>query len=238
VHRLAALVVALSVLAGACSGSGSGGKGAAVAPPPVYVAVGASETVGVGADHPDTEAWPTVFARTALPAGSKYVNVGISGATVQEALDKELARALAEKPNVVTVWLNVNDMIAFVSADTYAGQLKSLVHQLRQGGHARVLVANVPPLDRLPAFTDRLRAFPLAPTAEFVNATTDRFNQVIAQVVHDEGAELVDLHATGLAERAAGTELQDVSGDGFHPSTRGHDLVAKQFAQAYAKGHA
>jgi lysophospholipase L1-like esterase len=234
-HRLAAVLLALAVLAGACS---SGKKQAAAVPPPLYVAVGASETVGVGADHPDTEAWPTVFARTALPAGSKYVNVGISGATVQEALDKELARAQAEKPTVVTVWLNVNDMIAFVSADTYAGRLKSLVHQLRQGGRARVLVANVPPLDRLPAFTDRLRSFPLAPTAEFVNATTDRFNQVIAQVVKDEGAELVDLHAFGLAERAAGTELQDVSGDGFHPSTRGHKVVAEQFAQVYAKRHA
>src|SRR5262245_30072392 len=45
----------------------------------VYVAVGASETVGVGADRP-RQAWPTVLHRQALPE-SRYVNVGVSGST-------------------------------------------------------------------------------------------------------------------------------------------------------------
>src|SRR5215210_2425521 len=32
----------------------------------VYVAVGASETVGIGADNPQRDAWPVVLHRTAL----------------------------------------------------------------------------------------------------------------------------------------------------------------------------
>lgn len=221
----------MALLATGCS---SNEKPSGAAAPPVYVAVGASETVGVGADHPDTEAWPTVFARTALPKASRYVNVGISGATAQEALAKELPQALAARPTVVTVWLNVNDMLAFVAKDAYQGQLRNLVHQLRQGGRARVLVANVPPLDRLPAYTSRFGA--LLPVG-VVNAAVDDYNAAIAQVVADEGAELVDLHAAGLAERAAGTEAGDISADGFHPSTAGHKLVAAQFAAAY-RAHA
>jgi len=217
--------VAIALFATACSGNEK--RPAAV---PVYVAVGASETVGVGADHPATEAWPTVFARTALPKGSRYVNVGISGATVQEALAKELPRALKERPTVVTVWLNVNDMLAFVTRDRYQGQLQDLVHQLRQGGRARVLVANVPPLDRLPAYTSRFGA--LVP-ASVVDTAVDGYDAAIAAVVAAEGAELVDLHAAGLAERAAGTEGRDISGDGFHPSTAGHAVVAARFAAVY-----
>ena len=55
--------------------------------PGVYVAVGASETVGAGADSPVTEAWPQLFYRVALPRAAVFVNLGIPGATVAEAID-------------------------------------------------------------------------------------------------------------------------------------------------------
>ena len=57
---------------------------AAAAAPRVYVAVGASETAGVGADHPRTQAWPRVLHDRALP-GTRLVNLGVSGATVQDS---------------------------------------------------------------------------------------------------------------------------------------------------------
>ena len=61
-------------------------------PPRVYVAVGASETVGVGADDPATEAWPRVLHDTGA-ARRRFVDVGVSGATVRRRPHRSSWRA-------------------------------------------------------------------------------------------------------------------------------------------------
>ena len=229
---LAVLLTVLVVAATACTVS----KPEVLPPPPatgpapVYVAVGASETVGVGSDQPLRDAWPRVLHRSALPPGSVFVNMGIPGATVAQALAHEVAEALAARPNVVTVWLNVNDMTRGVSPAEYERQLDSLVGQLRGDGSIRVLVANTPPLDQLPAYQAG-RLLDRLPAAEAVQELVADYNAAIARVVERNGALLVDLHAVGMAARAAGTEATLVSGDGFHPSTAGHAAVAEAFAE-------
>jgi len=206
-------------------------------PPPVYVAVGASETVGVGADLPE-QAWPEVLRRTRLPEGTAFTNVGISGATVGQALAQELPRALALRPTLVTVWLNVNDLISVVPVDRYETQLRQLVHALRRDGAARVLVANTPPLQILPSYLACRRnptglcALAAAQPPEVVSAFVDSYNAAITRVTVAEGAVLVDLHGASLRSQRAGEFGALISGDGFHPSTLGHRAVADIFGAA------
>lgn len=194
--------------------------------PITYVAVGASETVGHGLSDPATQSWPRLFAAT-LPPDTKVTVVGTSGATVTTALQQQVEPALAAQPTLVTVWLNVNDIRAFVSVEAYEQQLRELVHRLRRDGQATVLVANTPALDRLPAL-QRFR-LPLA----LVTGTVDRYNQAVARVVEAEGAVLVDLHAASLQARQEGKEASYVGPDGFHPSAAGHEAAAAAFAAAY-----
>ncbi len=117
----------------------------------VYVAVGASETVGIGADNPKRDAWPVVLHRTALKK-AQLVNLGVSGSTVGQAINEQLPAALAAEPDVATVWLAVNDLTHLVPVQAYEQQLTSLVHQLRRDGRTQVLVGNMPAVERLPAF--------------------------------------------------------------------------------------
>lgn len=196
------------------------------AEPVVYVAVGASETVGVGAGDP-TLAWPEVFRRTALPPDARFTSLGVSGSTVAAALEQQVPRAVEVEPTLVTVWLNVNDLTRFVRPETYESQLRRLVRRVRRDGETTVLVANTPALDRLPAVT----RFGLDPA--LIDGVVDAYNQAIDRVVREEGAVLVDLHAASLAARAEGKESGYISGDGFHPSAAGHDAVAAAFAVAY-----
>lgn len=198
-------------------------------PPAVYVAVGASETTGVGSDQPLRDGWPRVLHRDALPRGAVFVNMGIPGATVAQAMAEEVTDTIAARPNLVTVWLNVNDMNRGVSPADYETQLDALVKALRRGGVTRVLVANTPPLDHLPAYQAG-RVFGLLPSAEAIEEVVAAYNEATARVVKRQGALLVDLHAAGMAARAAGTEAQLVSRDGFHPSTAGHAAIAAAFA--------
>jgi acyl-CoA thioesterase I len=243
--RLLAVLVALLVTA--CGTAGSPAPAPSPSPSPsaprlVYAAIGASETVGVGSTNPRTDAWPTVFARS-LPPTALYRNYGISGETVPGALTDEVPKALIVNPTLVTVWLNVNDIIAGVPATDYGDQLRRLVHAMRRGGAARVLVANTPWLDHLPIYVAcRSGSLPArlqcpgrlaALTPDVVNGAVETYNRVIDAVVQGEGAELVDLHAQGEIP----VEHPDwVGADGFHPSTAGHAAVAGAFAAQYARG--
>jgi acyl-CoA thioesterase-1 len=255
---LGAVALALAAWGTACSDGGSrrtGGRDGVASgpsasspstpmddgPPPVYVAVGASETTGIGSEVPLRDAWPRVLYRTAMPENTIFVNMGIPGATVTQALAEELPMALEQKPTIVTVWLNVNDIIAGVSAADFERDLATLVHQLRRDGATRVLVANSPPLDRLPAYLACRPDPPAAgppcrtqfqlPPPDQVNALVDEFNAATTPIVERAGAHLVDLHATGMAARRAGVEQALISNDGFHPNSGGHRAVATAFAE-------
>jgi acyl-CoA thioesterase-1 len=230
-RRRPLLVAALvMLLASGCFAGRSGTDVPVAGPSPrsVYVAVGASESVGVGADNPLTESWPQVLFRSAMPIGTVFYDVAAGGATVRDALADQLPRALELAPTVVTVWLNVNDLTAFVPVERYEQDLRTLVHGLRRGGRTRVLLANTPPLDALPAAA-RL-GLPKPAVADAVA----RYDDAIARVAAAEGAELVDLHTAGVTAVADGTYPSLVSGDGFHPSTAGHAAVARAFARVLA----
>jgi lysophospholipase L1-like esterase len=234
-------VLLAGVMLTACSAEGAPARSGATRPSParpspaqptVYAAVGASETIGVGTPHPERQAWPQVLRRTAVPS-SRLVNVGVSGATVRGALQGQVARALASEPDLVTVWLAVNDVITLVPVGVYERQLRSLVHRLRRDGRAQVLVANVPDLWELPAYracvpgsgaTDVPCVLPLVPDEAEVRERVADFNAAIERVVRAEGAELVDLSGEdGLAGLTAS--------DGFHPDVRGHRRVAAAFTR-------
>ena len=246
-----AAVAALALVAASCSlpGDEEGPGTGAVLPPAadgggealLYVAVGASETAGLRAEVPLREGWPRVLYQSAMPVTTVFVNLGIPGATVAQALAIELPQALGLQPDLVTVWLNVNDILAGVPAADFERDLGSLVRGLRRGGATRVLVANTPPLDRLPAYLacrpdppstapECRRPEPL-PEPEAVNQMVDEYNAATARIAGQEGAELVDLHAVGMAAREAGIDQALVSFDGFHPNSGGHQAVATAFAK-------
>ncbi len=209
----------------------------------VYAAIGASETVGVGAADSVSDAWPQVLFREALPESAVLYNFGGPGATVASALGDQVPGALSVEPTLVTVWLNVNDLIAGVNASAYENELERLVHMIRRGGAATVLVANTPYLDRLPAYLDCRAGKPppgiqcppglALPGPAQLNAEAGEYNAAIARVAEHEGAILVDLHALG--------EVPDVhpdwvSSDGFHPSTSGYIAIEQLFATALKQG--
>ena len=245
---LASVVAVLGLVMAGCSGGDSAAPAPAVdeGPAVTYVAVGASDSVGVGADDPLREAWPQVLYNTALPRKTTFVNLGVPGITVAEALEKEVPHAVSLEPTLVTVWLNVNDITRLVSAADYEQQLGDLVRRLRRDGRSKVLVANTPPVEYFPAYLACLPTAPagsppcalnevvrlLLPGPEAVTPIVAAYNEATARVVQREGAVLVDLHALALRTRAAGQEASMFAGDGFHPSAAGHRAVAQAFADA------
>ena len=229
------------LLVAACSGGSQpaparSGSGPPEARPLTYVAMGASETAGVGTDRPERDSFPQqLLAR--LGPGAVLYDLGIPGETTSAALTDELPAALAERPDLVTVFFNVDDLVAGVSPQDFQAHLDRIVGSLRSGGHARVLVANTPPLDQLPAFAaceQHLPACPVRgaaiPTAAQLDALVGAYNTAIAQVAAAHGATLVDLGAAGAT---IASHPDYLAPDGFHPSAAGAMVLARTFYAAW-----
>jgi acyl-CoA thioesterase I len=186
-----------------------------------YVAIGASDTVGVGASDPRTGSWPARVAAR-LPAGTDYVNLGVSGSLAAQASREQLPTALGLRPQLVTIWLAVNDLNTSVTAADYAASLRSVIAPLVSGTAARIFVGNVPDLRPVPAYAGTDQA------ALLVRINT--YNAAIAALASSFPGRVtvVDLF-TGSAPLV---NTMTVSGDGFHPSDAGYGLIADRFLKA------
>jgi acyl-CoA thioesterase-1 len=233
---LAMILLASSACASATGARQSEPTAAPTTPPSmVYVALGASDAVGVGATDPNTKAYvPLLIAH--LPQHAFALNLGVNGYTVHQALVNELPQALTAHPTLVTVWLVGNDFRQCTPLADYTRDLDALLGQLQAQTHAQVFVANAPDFSLLPAI--RNASSTLDPCLHGVPATqiralAQRWNARIAAVVATHHAVLVDLFNSSLAAHP-----DYISGDGFHPSDAGYRVLAALFWRQIAAHHA
>ncbi|GHO89037.1 hypothetical protein KSZ_70430 [Dictyobacter formicarum] len=189
----------------------------------MYVALGASDAVGVGSQQPGAQGYVPLISDH-LPQGSHMINLGVSGIHLHEALDKELPLALNTDPQLITIWLVTNDFIAGVSYNNYMHDLDSMLKQLQSQTQARMVMANLPDLTRLPAFEH-----------DGVDQKTHMLTEIqhwnahIASLAHKYGVTIVDL----TAENSLLTSHPEyISSDGFHPSAAGYVELSNLFWQA------
>jgi acyl-CoA thioesterase I len=234
---LAALTVICAAFIGACSGApaakpsptrepttspSSAATTTTVSSGIKYVAIGASDTVGVGASDPARGSWPALVAAR-LPSGSPpYTNLGVSGSLALQAVTQQLPGAIAQKPNLVSVWLAVNDLNATIEPASFADSLGQIVDGLVQRTGATIFVGDVPDLRAVPAYAgvDKARLL----------AGIQAYNDAIAAIAarNPGRVKVVDLFTGSAALVSTGT----VSQDGFHPSDEGYQLIADRFAGA------
>jgi acyl-CoA thioesterase-1 len=190
--------------------------------PLTYVALGASDAVGVGASDPARQGYvPLLESR--LPQGSHLVDLGISGIRLHQALTQELPLALSANARLITIWLVVNDFVDGVPYDSYMQDLHTLLQQLRSGTHTRIVMANLPDLTLLPAFSNLS-----AKQKATMRANIQHWNAGIAKIAAQYAVAIVDLYA----QRSQLTShSQYISSDGFHPSAQGYTELAKLFWQ-------
>lgn len=228
--RLSILLACIVAQATLLAGCGSASSVAAPAGPQitptattkpalVFVAIGASETFGTGADYPDRQNWPTDLSAQ-LPQGTQVINLGIPGVTAHEALQGELPEALDSNPNIVTVWLGTNDIIQNVSLDQYQQDLDAILTKLEALPHIHIAVANLADLTLLPRFrSDDQTA---------LKQQVGQWNAVISQEITAHHAILVDIY--GQTDELT-SHPEYLSPDGLHPSTQGYQQIANLFYQ-------
>jgi acyl-CoA thioesterase I len=191
--------------------------------PITYVALGASDAVGVGSNQPATQGYVPLLLKR-LPAGSHLLDLGISGIQLHEALTEELPIALSTSPQLVTIWLVANDFVAGVTYSDYIRDLQTLLAQLHKQTHAAIVMANLPDLSVLPFYANLTAA-----QKTRMQATIAQWNAGIAALAVHYDVTVVDLFGQN-SQLTSHPEY--ISGDGFHPSALGYARLANLFWQA------
>ncbi len=181
-----------------------------------YVAIGASDAVGIGAIPPSKGYVFLIEDELDRSCGDTELNnLGIPGVEADEIENVEVPAANALSPDLITIFVGGNDIVGGRSPEVFRNDLRDILMTLRDETSADIYIGNLPDLTQLPRFQDDPDP---AVTSERVAA----FNAVIAEEAAAVGAILVDVMSAGFTEA-------EVSQDGFHPSNEGHDLLADLF---------
>jgi lysophospholipase L1-like esterase len=99
---------------------------------PLWVALGDSMTVGIGASAPD-RGW--VGQLLARHPGWRVVNLGVSGGRIRDVLDRQLPAlaSLGGTPELVTVHIGSNDMFSRALRPRLAPDMAELLRRLPDG---------------------------------------------------------------------------------------------------------
>lgn len=214
-HPLAHALALLTFVFPACSGS-SGPSDPTPTRPLTYAALGASDAVGIGA-VPITSGYVYVL-RDKMTTGGFTVNLrnfGIIGAEADVIAARELQEAIAADPQVVTLWTGGNDVVGGRSPGIFAGQLDGILREMRGRTRAQVFVGELPDLTAAPRFREN-------PSPDVTPARLAAFNEVIRAATAAHGCVLVPTSSLSV-------KPEMYAGDGFHPSTLGHQRIAELF---------
>jgi lysophospholipase L1-like esterase len=185
----------------------------------LYLAIGASDALGIGAS-PLRNGY--VFRiRDELDQQTRgdvrLLNLGIPGASTRD-LRQALQLALRKevKPDLVTIWTGANDIINGQAPEDFERELSTILRELRGKSSAFVVIADIPDLTKSPRFRTR-------PSPVVTSNRIAAFNRVIEKQASAFNVPVVRLSREEVADDLV-SEI-----DGFHPSDRGHRLIAELF---------
>lgn len=189
----------------------------------MYVAMGASDAVGVGGTGGGYVPLLAERLRKRLPRTTVH-NLGISGATLAEIVELELPDAIAAHPDLLTLMAGGNDVVQGVDPDDFRASLRYLLDRILRLTR-RVVVATVPNLALLPimdAIPDLV--LPFGDKRAYVSSRCMSLGRVLIQEASARGARLVHITTSDVLADAS-----LVAADGFHPSDTGYRRIADRF---------
>ena len=184
--------------------------------PVVYVALGDSTGVGVGARKGDGYVARLFERIERVRPGSRLVTLCVSGATTSDVLRSQVPRVRGEGPTLVTLGIGINDATRGLAVEQFARNYEQIVTEIRKLTGAPLVVTNIPDVSQAPAVPAYARAE--------VRRRLVLYNERIAETAARHGLLLVDAFEKSSAVMPEHPEF--FSEDGFHPSEEGYEYWA------------
>lgn len=180
-----------------------------------YAVVGDSYSIGEGAT--EAESWPALLARSLTKSGIPVAlvsNPSKTGWTTQDAIEHELEKFRAARPDFGTLMLGVNDWVQDVDAATFRRRLAQIMDAMRAvlPNEKRLLVVNIPDFSVTADGGTYARG-------RDISAGLAGFNRIIAEEAQERGLPVVDIFP--LSKRM-GKDPTLVAADGLHPSAKAY----------------
>ena len=225
-----------------------------VVPGPVeVVTIGDSQTAGYGDERvqiPVAGGYPAMLILPViqLRPGSRVDNLGQGGWTSSDivqgvkGIPSPLQPALALKPQIICVWVGLNDLLYFNAEDQEQSTLTAFTQNVDMilktlvGHQATVIIALLDDPSMRPGVRDGsyIKVFDWVKRStdiksDFARLTrrTLAFNQVIRQKASQYGVALVDFSNEPLFANPA-----TMSNDGLHPSSKGYKIISRLWLEA------
>ncbi len=175
--------------------------------------LGDSTAAGVGADRPEDALPRQVAARLGRPV--QLTVLAISGAQVEDVVEKQLPRVASLDPDVVVLSVGANDVVHLASKDSFTRRYRRLLDEL---GSTPVIALGVPDMGAAPRFAQPLRAI-----AGWRGRVLD--GRIRHEVARRDRTRYVDIAGrTGPAMRRDPDRY--FAPDRYHPNGAGYGLWA------------
>lgn len=183
--------------------------------PIVYVALGDSTGVGVGAVE---GGYVIRLLKRILQhrPGSQLMNLCVSGATTADALHGQLDKGVAKEPELVTLGIGINDIGRGVSLARFAENYDRILSTLKEKTQATIVVTNIPDISSAPQVPASMR--------HQYQQQIITFNERLEEIANRHGVTVFDIYSITTRELPSHPEY--FSRDGFHPSDEGYELWA------------
>jgi len=177
-----------------------------------YVAIGDSLSVGIGSSELAKTLPYEVATKISKQMSVSLVNLAVKGATVDSVIAYQLERAVAQKPNYITVFIGTNDLHFLKSPSKFESEMNYIIGFLTKNTQAKIIVLNIPYLG-----SDDLILFPYN---VFFDYQVRQYNFAIARVCRTYNLTLIDLYTP--TKTIFSKTPNFYSSDNFHPSGDGY----------------
>jgi len=189
-------------------------------PPVNYLALGASDAFGIGAE-PITRGYVYRIKDGFEDRGRRVrlLNLGLPTADVP-AIKKTVQKALKRDTeyDLVTIWTGANDVIGGANVHEFEGDLEGILSRLRNKSKAFVVIMNLPELTTIKKFRED-------PDKHVTKERVSAFNTAITRQAKKYNVPIVDFY------KAAPDDMLVSKRDGFHPNNEGHQKIADLYLQ-------
>lgn len=178
-----------------------------------FVAMGDSQTEGVGDPYPDggERGWADRFAHALARRQPDllYANLAVRGKRIAEIHEKQLAATLEMQPDLVSLIAGLNDVIRpGFDLDATIEHMDTMQAAIRQSGATVLTITYPDPQD-------------MAPLGKLLREKTMEFNQALREIADRHGALLLDLESN-----EATRDPRIWCDDRLHLNSNGHQRLS------------
>ncbi len=224
IERLFALFITLCITTGAACGTrvtdtqkgNQTGMKDKEKVPVVYVALGDSTGVGVGAREGGYVARLFERIKQERPRSS-LTNLCVSGATTDDVLLDQIGPAITPATTLVTLGIGINDVGRGVAVERFTRNYEEIIKHVKAKTNAPVIVTNLPDVSLAPGVPALMR--------DELRSRITLFNERIEEIAGRYKLLVVDVYTT--THEVIPQHPEFFSSDGFHPSDIGYEYWAK-----------